>query len=293
MPVLEAETTLSKNIAATAQGTGNSIKDYMKGRRDIYMLNPFDIEIEPGFNARDISRPEVQEHIDNLAKSIKEIGLQRSLKVRMKNGKPRLIDGECRLRATLRAIEVYGAEIVAVPVTTTDKTMTDAEATLALVVENSGLDLNALEKSVVFKRLQTYGWSLNDIADRAMLSAVRVSQLIELAGVPEAVKDMIRSDEIAPTLAWSIAKENDFDEEATIRCIKAAMSEAQRSGRKKVTARHVGGSRISFKSSITSIFGSAIDVCEDTEEDGSDIVLVTFTRDQFNDLQRLTKVSLI
>jgi ParB family transcriptional regulator, chromosome partitioning protein len=290
MPVLEAESPLAKSIAANAKVDGTSIKDYMKGRRDVYMLNPFDIEIEPGFNARDVTRPEVQEHIDNLAKSIKEIGLQRPLKVRMKNNKPKLIDGECRLRATIRAIEVYEAEIVAIPVTTTDKTMTDAEATLALVVENSGLDLNALEKSVVFKRLVAFGWSLNEIAERAGLSAVRVSQLIELAAVPDSVKEMIRNDEIAPTLAWSIAKENDFDEKATLRCIKAAMKEARRSGRNKVTARHVGG-RVSFKSSITSILSSA-EVFADSE-DGEDIVMVTFTRDQFDNLQKLAKINLL
>lgn len=289
MSVLEAESPLAKSIAAKAQGQGKSIKDFMKGRRDTYMLNPFDIVIEQGFNARDINSTAALEHIDGLAQSIKAIGLQRALKVRMKNGSPVLIDGECRLRATILAIETYGAEIVAVPVTLTDKTMSDADATLSLVVENSGLALNSLEKSVVFKRLQTYGWSLGDIAQRAGCTAARIGQLIELAGVSDSVKTMIRDDEISPTLAWSIAKENDFDEKATLKCIKSALKEAKRSGRSRVTARHVG-SRPSFKASMISILGSAADVCEDTEDD---MVLVTFTRDQFDELQRLTKLSLI
>jgi ParB/RepB/Spo0J family partition protein len=292
MSTLVAESDLAKSIASKAQGTGKSIKDFMKGRRDQYMLNPFDIVIEDGFNARDINSAKSQEHIDGLAKSITAIGLQRPLKVRMKNGRPVLIDGECRLRGTIRAIEVYGAEIVAVPVALTDKTMSDAEATLSLVVENSGEPLNALEKSVVYKRLQTYGWSLQDIAERAGCSAVRVSQLIELAGVPDEVKEMIRNDEIAPTLAWSIAKENDFDAKATIRCIKTALKEAKRSGRNRVTARHVG-SRQSFKATLTGILSSAVDVCADEEENGQEIVLVTFTREQFDMLQGLTKLNLL
>lgn len=292
MNVLVAESDLGKSIAAKAAGEGKSIKDFMKGRRDQYMLNPFDIVIEDGFNARDVNSPAVQQHIDELALSIKADGLLRPLKVRMKGNRPVLIDGECRLRATIRAIEVYEAEIVAIPVLLTDKTMTDAEATLALVAENSGLPLNALEKAVVFKRLQTYGWQLGEIAERACCSAVRVSQLIELAGVPEAVKEMIRNDEIAPTLAWSIAKENDFDEKATIRCIQTALKEAKRSGRTRVTARHVG-TRQSFKMNITSILSGAIDVCADTEENGDEIVLVTFTREQFDALQGIAKLKLL
>lgn len=292
MPVMVAESPLAQSIASNAKGTGKSIKDFSTSRRDTYMLNPFDIIIEEDFNARDITAPKVQEHIDNLAKSIKAIGLQRPLKVRMKNGKPILIDGECRLRAVIRAIEVYDAEIIAVEVKTTDRTMSDAEATLSLVVENSGLELNALEKSVVFKRLASYGWNHNEIAERAGCSAVRVGQLIELAAVPESVKEMIRNDEIAPTLAWSIAKENDFDEKATIRCINKALKEARRSGRNRVTARHVGG-RVSFKSSVCSILSSAIDVCADEEENGDEIVLLTLTRAKFEELQGLTKLNLL
>ena len=287
MPVMEAESPLAKNIAAGAKGTGKSIKDYMKGRRDVYMVNPFDIEIEDGFNARDVTSPKVVEHIDNLAISIKEIGLQRPLKVRMKKGRPILIDGECRLRATIRAIEVYDAEIVAVPVTTTDKTMSDAEATLALVVENSGLDLNALEKSLVFKRLASYGWSTNDIAARAGLSSVRVIQMLELAAVPESLKEMIRRDEIAPTLAWSLAKDNDFDEKTTMQCVKAALKQARNAGRNKVTARHVGGSRVSFKASVLNIFAGGM--IEDVGEDG---IVIAFTREEAEQLAQLKVISL-
>jgi ParB/RepB/Spo0J family partition protein len=289
MPVLEATTPLAQSIAQRAKkGGSKSIKELMQGRSDNYKLNPFDIVIEPGFNARDVNSPKVQEHIDGLAKSISAIGLQRALKVRMKSGTAFLVDGECRLRAVIRAIEVYGAEIRTVEVKLADKTMSDAEATLSLVVDNSGLDLNALEKAAVFKRLDSYGWTLNEIAERAGLSSVRVSQLIELAAVPESIKDMIRSDEIAPTLAWSISKENNFDEADTMRCIKTALAEAKGQGRKRVTARHVAGTRTSIKQTVTSILRECTP--EDCGEDG---IVLAFTRDQFDALQQALKLNLL
>lgn len=292
MPALEAQSPLAKEIAALKSGDAKSIKDLMKGRADVYKLNPFDIQIEPGFNARDVTSPKVQEHIESLAQSIASIGLQKPIKVQMRNGRAKLIDGECRLRAVIRAIEVHGAEIRTVDAILANKTLSDAEATLALVVDNGGLDLNALEKAQAFKRLDAFGWSRKEIAERAGYTEARVGQLIELAGVPDELKTMIKNDEISSTLAWSIAKENDFDAEATMSCVKAALAEAQSKGRVKVTARSVAGTRTSIKSTVSSILKSA-DICEDEEEDGDGMVIVSFRRDDWNTLQQALKLNLI
>lgn len=292
MPALEAQTPLAKEIASLKSGSSKTIKELMKGRADVYKLNPFDIQIEPGFNARDVSSPKVQEHIDCLALSIANIGLQRPIKVQMRNGKAKLIDGECRLRAVIRAIEVHGAEIRTVDAILANKTLSDAEATLALVVDNGGLDLNALEKAQAFKRLDAFGWSRKEIAEKSGYTEARVGQLIELAGVPDDLKAMIKGDEISSTLAWSIAKENDFDAEATMTCVKAALAEAQSKGRVKVTARSVAGSRMSIKSTVSTILRAA-DVAEDTEEDGTGMVIVSFARADWDTLQQALKLNLL
>lgn len=284
MPVLEAESTLAQSIQSNAKGEAQSIKDIMLGRSDVYKLNPFDIVIEPGFNARDVNSPGTLEHIDGLAKSIANFGLQRPLKVRMKGNRPVLRDGECRLRAVKRAIEVYGAEIRTVDCLLASKGMSDADDILSLVVENSGRDLNALEKSDVFKRLMSHGWSLNEIADRSGLSTVRVTQLIELAAVPEAVKVMIRNDEIAPTLAWQVAKEEGFDSERTLERITNARETAVKTGKKRVTARFAKGTKTSFRTSLADCLDGC--VVEDMEDDG---FVVIFTREKFEALRELSK----
>ena len=293
MPALAAKTPLAKEIASLAStGETNTIKQIMKGRSDVYKINPFNIEIEEGFNERDVTQPKVQAHIDGLAKSIAAIGLQKPIKVKMTKGKAKLIDGECRLRAVIRAIEVYDAEIRTVDAILAPKTMSDAEATLSLVVDNSGLDLNPLEKANVFKRLDAYGWSRKEIADRVGLTEARITQLIELAAVPEPLKEMIKREEIAPTLAWHIAKENDFDADATMEAVDAATAEAKSKGRQKVTARSVAGTRTSIKSTLASSL-SAADICEDSEEDGEELVIVSFKRGDWDNLQKSLKLNLI
>ena len=104
--MIEATTPLGKQIAARAEGRTGGIREIAEGRSDVHRVNPFLIKIEPGFNAREIDAPSTQEHIDELAQSIAKIGVQRPLKVRNKGGEMLLKDGECRLRATIRAIEV-------------------------------------------------------------------------------------------------------------------------------------------------------------------------------------------
>lgn len=288
MPALAPKTDLSKSIASMAVKQSTTIKGLMKGRSDIYKVNPFDIQIEKGFNERNVDAPAVQAHIDNLARSIASIGLQKPLRVRMKGGQAKLLDGECRLRGVIRAIEVYGAEIRTVEVMLASKTMSDAEATLALVVDNSGLELNPLEKSGVFKRLMAYGWSTKEIADGVGCTPSRVTQLIELAAVPDEMKDMIRNGEIAPTLAWSIAKDNDFDSEATMKCVKDGLAEAKSVGQVKVTARNITTPRVSAKSVVSAIFQSA-DICEDVEDE---MVVVSFTRSDWDALEKALKLNI-
>lgn len=284
MPVLEAESPLAQTIQSLAKGEATSIKDISQGRSDVHKLNPFDIAIEPGFNARDVNAPGTLEHIDGLAQSIASIGLQRPLKVRMKGGRPVLLDGECRLRAVKRAIDVYDAEIRTVDCILASKGVSDADAVLSLIVDNGGRDLNALEKADVCKRLTNYGWSINDIAVKTGLSSVRVIQLVETAAIPEAVKEMIRNDEIAPTLAWQVAKEEDFDAERTMARILNAATVAKDSGKKRVTARFAKATKPSFRTSLADcLYGCVV---EDMEDDG---FVVVFTREKFEALKALSK----
>ncbi len=283
-------TDLSRAIAARTEGRSGGIKTLAEGRSDIHKVNPFLINVEEGFNVRDFDSDRMKEHVDALAQSIVKVGLKRALKVRMKNGKLTLVDGECRLRAVYRAIEVYSAEIRTIKVELADKGMSDADATLGIAVENGSLELTALEKGAVFKRLENYGWSISDIAESVGLTAVRVTQLIELTSVPEAVKVMIREGDIAATLAWDIAKKADFDETVIMARVGEAKVKAGEAGKTRVTARNVTGSRSSLAEKIAAIIAAA-DIDEDTTED-QHVVCISMSRAEADSLAKLLKIEI-
>jgi hypothetical protein len=76
-------------------------------RRDYQMIDPRLIDIEPGFNARDYTLPENRAHLDRLKLLIIEAGRVNDpicVRLNRETGRATVIDGECRLRATLELI---------------------------------------------------------------------------------------------------------------------------------------------------------------------------------------------
>ncbi len=288
--MLTASTDLSKKIAARAADRKGGIKEISEGRSDEYRVNPFNIEVEEGFNVRDFDSVAVSDHIDSLAQSIAAIGVQRALKVRSKGGRLLLKDGECRLRATIRAIEVYGAEILTVPVKVADRSESDADAVLGILVENSGLAVTPLGKADVIKRLKAFGWSDTDIAKKAGISKARISQLLDLGGLGEGIKNLIRNETVSPTLALEIARANDFDDAKTLAEINAAQSQVAAKGRTRVTKKAVSGESTakSVKEQIAAIVAAGeVEAASDGEIEA---VVATFTADDWATLCALLKI---
>lgn len=279
-----ATTPLAKKIAARAESrTGSSMKSLAEGRSDVFRVNPFLIKIEAGFNTREIEATATQEHIDELAQSIAKIGVQRPLKIRNKGGEMLLKDGECRLRATIRAIEVYGAEIVSVPVLLADRSESDADSALGILVENSGLPLTPLAKAAVVTRLKGFGWSDEDIAAKAGMSKARVLQLLELNGLGEEVKTLIRTEVVSPTLAVDIARSNKWDDEATVAEIKAAQTEVAARGKTRVTAKAVV-SKVKPITVVTDILSAAV-----VSSDGENVT-VSMSREEWEQVRAALKI---
>lgn len=265
---------LAKEIAARAKGKTGGIKAIAEGRSDVFQINPYLIEVEEGFNARSFDNPEVMDHVNSLALSISKMGVQKPLTIRNKKNKFYLTDGECRLRATFLAIEKYGAEIRAIPCRVQDRSMSEADAVLSLVVDNNGMSLQPLEQGAVFKRLMSFGWTFADIADKAGITSTRVMQLVDLQGLPDKVKEMIRTGKVAATLAATIAREHDFDEDKTVACLEDAACRATAGGKQRVTARHISGTpRLNLRKTLCGLFSSAM--IENDDEEGEVVVAMS------------------
>jgi ParB/RepB/Spo0J family partition protein len=236
--------------AQAAEGT--SLKTLAVGRSDMFRINPFNLHIRDGWNSREES-VENAEHIDNLAQSIAEMGVLEPLTCYLDDGKLYITDGHCRLKATYRAIEVYGAEIVSIPVKTEPKGSSEADRLLSQIVRNSGKPLSQLELGSVCKRLQGYGWTVEQIAKKASISLARVGQLLQLHAAPEAIKERINAGEVSATLALNVVRSNSDKDAVAI--IDNAVEKAKSNGKSKATAKDTGS--VSIRKLMTETFDNA------------------------------------
>lgn len=285
---------LGQKIAARGAGRTGGIKQLSDGRSDIFKVNPYLIEVMDGFNVRNFESEDLLNHVDSLAQSIAQIGVQRALTVRIKDGRLVLKDGECRLRATIRAIEVYGAEIATVPVRAAERYESDADAVLGILVENSGLPLDPLAKSNVVKRLKTFGWSDTEIAAKAGMSKGYVGRLLELAGLDEDVKIMIRTGVVSASLAVDTARDNGFDTTKTVEVLREAKVVAEQSGKARVTNASVKASKgnsgaVSARQKVANILNQA-DV-EKIDNDEDETVTITMSGSEWKNICDLLKLT--
>jgi ParB family chromosome partitioning protein len=159
-------------------------------RRDVYEIDPRGIEVAKGWNPRtDFSGEE------ELRDSIIENGVVEPLTVRMDDNRIILVDGERRLRATLRAI-AEGHEIKSVPAIIARRSISDPEAMILAILKNDGKPLTAAEEAEAFRRLAAWGMNQKDIARRIGRSQPYVSGRLALIDAAPEVREALARKEI-------------------------------------------------------------------------------------------------
>lgn len=207
-----------------------SLKEFSEGRTDQYKIDPRKLQIKAGWNSRDFTDPDNIAHVEEIARSVAEIGVKRALVVNMEGDIPYLVDGECRLRGVMLAIS-RGADIKTVPVVGEDRFSNEADRLFNQDIYNSGKQFSLLEKARHYKRIIDMGWNQCDIAKKAGISNGRVSQLLELLTLQPSVQKYIVAGKISATMALQVFKRLNGDEAATIAEIEAALVKASAEGR--------------------------------------------------------------
>lgn len=182
-------------------------------RRDYQMINPRLIDIEPGFNPRDYSLPENQEHVTKLAQSIGAEGLIQPLTVRLKRetGRATLVDGECRYRAILKLIDeghpVFSETDSLIPCfPAPEGSNNDGNRLLTAITANTGKPLSKWELGTAFQRLFNFGLSAERIASRTGFNERFINEAIELADAPQEVKELLSTQAITTGNALSVLR---------------------------------------------------------------------------------------
>lgn len=209
------------------------------GRSDIYQIPPGELTIRDDWNSRDPKSADNAAHIEQLAKSIAEVGVKQPLTVIFENGKPVITDGHMRYYAVRKAIEA-GADIKAVPVKTEGRHTSEADRLFTQIVANSGKPLEPLEMAEVFKRLIDFGWKETEIAAKAGMTKTYVASLLNLRAAGDAVTAPVREGKVSATLAAQTLRKNKGDAKKAGEDIKSAVKKATKAGKKKATAKDVG-----------------------------------------------------
>lgn len=171
-------------------------------RRDVFEIDPQKIEVADGWNPRtDFSGEE------DLKASIIENGVRVPLTVKTVGDRIILVDGERRLRATLKAI-AEGAEIVSVPAMLARRNISDVEAMLDSLIKNDGKPLTTLESAEAFRRLMAWGLTQKDIARRIGRSQSYVSETLALIDATAEIRKAIEKKEITKKAAREIVKKS-------------------------------------------------------------------------------------
>lgn len=264
------------------------LKGISEGRSDIFKVSPASLHVKDGWNSREANDAANIEHIDNLARSIAEIGVKEPLTVYWEAGKAWISDGHCRHAAVLKAIEVYGADIKTIPVKTEDRYSSEPERILSQLVRNSGKPLSSIEQGTVFKRLIDHGWQAKDIAKKVGMSPARISQILEFNTIPEQIKALVLAGSVSAGMAMDTVKSNEGDKVAATEQLTQAVLVANGQGRKRALPKDMGASKPNMKTAISKAVKDAIDYSD--VDDSGEMCVIKMPMEQWDKIRDLLKL---
>lgn len=261
---LKAEALAQTGKLGSGDKKAGTLRILSAARTDLFNLNPYLIGIKPDWNCRELADPANLDHIDSLARSISKIGVQEALTVVLEGDKVFVTDGHCRLLATFRAIEVYGAEIRSIPLRAETRGSSPADHVLRQLL--SGKQKSVLEQGKAFVKLINFGWTPTEIAAKAgNVGAVRVSQILDLmAHANAAIKAMVANGSISASTAAQALRDANNDAEVAEEALTKALKVAVAAGKTRATAKHVNvaSGRVSKTKELATIFSAAEVVTE-------------------------------
>lgn len=208
------------------------------GKSEVLKVPPNNLHVPEDWNVRD-DTPEYQQHIEELAQSIAEVGVKEPLRAYYKDGKLTVTNGFSRLKAVKIAEEKHGVEIKSVPVLLEDRYASEADYTLTMLTSNSGRPLTTLEQGKVYKLLMGYGWTEEEIAKKSGINVQTVVRALDFQSSPEHIKDMVRSGKVSATLAINTLREAKGNTKKAGAILEQAVEQAEVEGKAKATAKHV------------------------------------------------------
>lgn len=211
----------------------------VNGYSEYYRIDPTQIKVQTSFNPREIFD---EEKLDELKESIIENGVLVPIRVKLnKDNEFILIDGERRLRATLKAIK-EGHQIQSIPAIVERKTINEIDQLILALNTNTGEPLSALEEAKAIKRLSNYGLTLTDISKKLGKTINVIRNRIALVDASPELQEEIKQGNINIYQAEKIIRKSDSIESQKkgIETVKAEKAEKKEESKKKRIAKKEG-----------------------------------------------------
>ncbi len=202
-----------------------SLKDVAKSRKDLLMMDPRDLKVVEGWNAREDlgDLEELKQVIVNsgfpgvikiYVPQKKEILLTKDGTYEAEPQERLVVDRHRRLTSVLQLIE-SGVEIKTVPCLPEDKLASEGDRLLRQETENSGKHLTPLERGNLYRRLVRFGWTEEEIAKKTGKSIQTVKSYLQLTSTSPEVQQKIKEGEVSATTVIRINQEASSPSEAT------------------------------------------------------------------------------
>jgi hypothetical protein len=191
-----------------------AIKDHFEGKRDLGLIDPRKLKVDPDYNVRDLEKPEAREGLDYLKSLIRVTGVQTPMRIReegvSEDGSPNLIivRGHRRHKVVMELIE-EGHPIKLVPVTQEPRGTTAAERNWDLIDSNSEEPLKGFERAdALYRQIHTFGWDEKEILRRTGKTQQWLDQQLALRTVAPEAKQMVDAGQVSLTVARQTTKEH-------------------------------------------------------------------------------------
>ena len=174
----------------------------IKGKKDVFWLDPHLIKIRPGWNPRkDLG------DLTELKDSIKEEGVIVPINVKRdasSSGDFYVLNGHRRLAATLLAIK-EGAD-PRIPAMISKKEMSDPNALILSILTNGDKPLTPVEEGGAFARLIKWGLTIADIMKKTGRSVYYVTSRLALIEAAPEIQTAVENKEVTIKAAVSAVK---------------------------------------------------------------------------------------
>ena len=208
-------------------------------RTDIYQIDPRNIVVVEGFNARK------NFDLDELKEQIRKVGVLNPITVIPFKDKEtgaekyRLVDGERRYSAVM-ALLAEGEDIKRIKAMYLPKGTKEEDLLIQQLLKNTGKQFSEIEMVKLFNRFkEQWGYTQTEIADKFCKKTSFVSRCMALLDFPADIIAMMERGEISADTARQIVSQNKDDEDAQVEAADKAVKTAKAKGKKTATTKDI------------------------------------------------------